>query len=85
MTNDRSTILTAEERQGQDPQLIGALGLTPRECEVLAWVAEGKTNQEIGAIIRCAEKTVEKHLEHIYDKLEVPNRAAAVAVALTRR
>lgn len=60
------------------------LGLTPREREVLGWVALGKTNEDIGAILHCAEKTVEKHLEHIYDKLDVPNRAAAVAVALTR-
>lgn len=59
------------------------LPLTPRESEVLAWVSEGKTNEDIARILHCAPKTVEKHLEHIYEKLAVPNRAAAVAAALS--
>lgn len=51
---------------------------------MIRWVAQGKTDREIAAILACAPKTVEKHLEHIFDKLEVPNRAAAaVAVAVT--
>lgn len=74
-------VLIVEERRRRDPQLLGSLGLTRRECEVLTWVAEGKTNGDIAAILGCAEKTVEKHLEHVYRKLDVPNRAAAVAAA----
>jgi DNA-binding CsgD family transcriptional regulator len=55
--------------------------LTRRENEVLYWVAMGKTNEEIGAIIGARPLTVKKHLEHVYEKLEVPNRTAA-AVAM---
>ncbi len=63
------------------PERLGPLGLTTRECEVLTWVTAGKSNREIGVILQCAAKTVEKHLEHIYEKLDVPNRAAAAATA----
>jgi DNA-binding CsgD family transcriptional regulator len=56
--------------------------LTKRESEVLYWVSMGKTNGEVGEIIGARPLTVKKHLEHIYDKLGVPNRtAAARAVA----
>lgn len=51
--------------------------LTPREREVLAWVAAGKTNRDIGAILGASPRTVEKHLERIYEKLGVETRTAA--------
>ena len=51
--------------------------LTPRESEVLYWVSMGKTNEEVSLIIGAKAPTVKKHLEHIYDKLGVPNRTAA--------
>ncbi len=57
-------------------EVIG-LPLTSRESEVLYWVAMGKTNDEVGEIIGARPMTVKKHLEHIYDKLGVPNRTAA--------
>jgi DNA-binding CsgD family transcriptional regulator len=53
--------------------------LTPREQQVLAWLAEGKTNAEIAQILVAAPATVRKHLEHIYAKLGVHTRTAAVA------
>ena len=53
--------------------------LTPRERTVLARAAVGETNAEIAQALYIGESTVRKHLEHIYDKLEVRNRAAAVA------
>jgi DNA-binding CsgD family transcriptional regulator len=53
-----------------------------REAQVLAWVARGKTSAEIGMIFDVTARTVEKHLEGIYRKLGVHNRAAAVAHAL---
>ena len=56
-----------------------ALQLTQRESEVLFWVAMGKTNSEVGTIVGAKPLTVKKHLEHIYDKLGVPNRTAAAA------
>lgn len=45
--------------------------------QVLYWVSMGKTNSEVGTIIGAKPLTVKKHLEHIYDKLGVPNRMAA--------
>lgn len=58
--------------------------LTPRESDVLAWVAKGKTNRDIGDILGMSPRTVNKHLEHIYVKLGVETRSAAAAMALSR-
>lgn len=52
--------------------------LTPREREVLDWVAAGKTNRDIAAILGASPRTVEKHLERVYEKLGVETRTAAV-------
>ena len=57
-------------------------GLTRREYEVLCRIAEGKSNAEIGEAIGAATRTVDKHVEHIFDKLAVKTRTAAVARAL---
>lgn len=57
-------------------------GLTPREAEVLLWVAQGKTNAEIGLILGMAEKTVKVHLGHVFEKLGSDNRNAAGVQAL---
>lgn len=61
-------------------QLI-SLGLSKRESEVLAWVGQGKTNKEIGHLLGCSHRTVQKHLERIYIKLGVENRTAAAILA----
>ena len=58
-------------------------GLTPREAEVLGWVARGKTNVEIGAALFISPQTVRKHLENIFEKLGVRTRTAAAAFART--
>lgn len=55
--------------------------LTARETEVLYWLALGKTNRDIGAILQMSPRTVNKHLEHIYEKLGVETRVAAAAKA----
>jgi DNA-binding CsgD family transcriptional regulator len=55
--------------------------LTPREQQVLVWLANGKTNAEIARILVTAPGTVRKHLEHIYGKLGVHTRTAAAAYA----
>ncbi len=60
------------------------LGLTRRETDVLQWVAEGKTNAEIGIILGMSPRTVQKHLEHIFEKLGVATRTAAATWALVR-
>lgn len=60
-------------------------GLTRRESEVLAWVARGKTNQEIAAHLVLSPNTVRKHLENTFEKLGVHTRAEAVAQVFTPR
>jgi DNA-binding CsgD family transcriptional regulator len=68
-------------------RLVGAntaantASLTPREREVLEWVAAGKTNRDIAAILGARPRTIEKHLERIYEKLGVETRTAAAARA----
>jgi len=59
------------------PDAAGAL--TSREREILSWVARGASNREIATILWLSPGTVRKHLEHVYAKLDVPNRTAAVA------
>jgi DNA-binding NarL/FixJ family response regulator len=59
-----------------------ALGLTNREAEVLLWIAQGKSNGDIGGILGASEPRVKKHVSHIFEKLGVENRNAAAVVAL---
>jgi DNA-binding NarL/FixJ family response regulator len=59
-----------------------ALGLTPRVAEALLWLAQGKTNSEIAAILGNSESTVKKHVLEIFDKLGVETRSAATLRAL---
>lgn len=58
--------------------------LTPRELEILELVAQGTTNREIARELFISEATVKTHLLHIYEKLEAPDRAAAVSEAYKR-
>jgi len=53
--------------------------LSERERQIMAWVAQGKTNPEIGCILCISEFTVKNHLKSIFSKLDVTNRAQAVA------
>jgi DNA-binding CsgD family transcriptional regulator len=69
--------IEASEAEGST---VSGLPLTSRESEVLYWVSMGKTNGEVGDILGARPMTVKKHLEHIYDKLGVPNRTAAARV-----
>ncbi len=57
------------------------LNLTPREAEVLFWISRGKTNRDVSEILNISARTVNKHLEQIFVKLGVENRAAAAAIA----
>lgn len=56
---------------------LQSLGLTPKEAEVLYWMAKGKTSPEIATILDSALNTVKKHAQRIYQKLGVENRTAA--------
>jgi DNA-binding NarL/FixJ family response regulator len=60
---------------------LASLGLTARETEVLTWIAQGKTNYEIGVILSACTGTICKHVERILCKLRVKNRTSAAAIA----
>jgi DNA-binding NarL/FixJ family response regulator len=58
------------------------LGLTPRAAEALLWLAQGKTNSDIAAILGVTESTVKKHVQEMFEKLGVETRGAATVRAL---
>ena len=58
------------------------VGHSERELEVLALLAEGLTNREIGSRLGISEKTVTDHLTNVFTKANLENRAAAVAFAV---
>jgi DNA-binding CsgD family transcriptional regulator len=72
-------LILEEEKTAVDYARLQGLGLTRREAEVLHWVSEGKTNVEIGGILHSSPRTVGKHLERIFEKLDVDTRTAAAA------
>jgi|ERR1043166_2692188 DNA-binding NarL/FixJ family response regulator len=61
---------------------LESLGLTPREAEVLLWIAQGKSNGDIATILGCAENTVKVHTARIFEKLGIENRNAASMKAI---
>jgi len=77
-------LLRVAEENAEPPEQILKirLSLTAREAEVLTWVARGKSNRDIGEILGLSPRTVDKHLEQIYAKIGVENRAAATALAI---
>lgn len=79
--NEHLFRLTAENRRSDDAVLRQHFALTPREAEVLLWIAKGKANRDIGEILGLSSRTVTKHLEQIYVKLGVENRASAAVKA----
>jgi DNA-binding NarL/FixJ family response regulator len=66
---------------GTEPGGPATLGLTRREAQVLALVAAGHTNRQIGRALYMSEKTAEVHVSHILSKLGVATRGEAGAVA----
>lgn len=63
-------------------KLEAALDVTKREAEVLLWVAQGKSNKQIADILHLSPRTVNKHLEQLFPKIDVDNRAGATSVAI---
>ena len=68
-------------RRGAGAKPAAVHGLTPRELEVLRHVAAGKTNKAIAAELFVSDKTVDRHLSNIFNKLDVSSRTAAAAYA----
>lgn len=76
-------VVLREENDGAAVEtLIAAFRLTQREAEVLYWVVQGKTSKDIGDILGSSPRTVNKHLEHVFEKLGVETRTAAANLAL---
>ncbi|PTW59068.1 LuxR family two component transcriptional regulator [Breoghania corrubedonensis] len=73
--------LTTADHPNQAGTLREHFSLTGREAEVLLWIAKGKSNRDIGEILGLSPRTVNKHLEQIYAKLGVENRASAAVRA----
>ncbi|TMV46799.1 helix-turn-helix transcriptional regulator, partial [Thioclava sp. BHET1] len=67
---------------GREAILREAFALTMREAEVLLWLAAGKANRDISEILDISPRTVKKHLEQVFVKLGVENRATAAALAV---
>ena len=81
-SGDRRILWLEEQRTGQWMECLQRqLRLTPREAEVLFWVAQGKMNAGIAILLGLRTATVEKHLEHILAKLKVETRTAAACCA----
>ncbi|HEV7913717.1 MAG TPA: response regulator transcription factor [Albitalea sp.] len=75
-------LLSLERADAPSAARLSSTGaLTPRETEVLSWLAKGKTNRDIADILGMSPRTVNKHLEHIFEKLGVETRSAAAAIA----
>jgi DNA-binding CsgD family transcriptional regulator len=79
-----AALLRARRRQQAGHVLTGTIGsghadLTERETQILRLVAEGRTNASIARSLEVSPRTIAKHLEHIYRKLGVSSRAAAVS------
>jgi len=85
--HDRGEFLIFLQNQPGDwdlESLKGSLGLTFKEAEVLMWISRGKTNREIGLILGNSPRTVNKHMEHIFEKLGVATRSAAIALVVEK-
>ncbi|WP_018605836.1 response regulator transcription factor [Uliginosibacterium gangwonense] len=77
-------VLREENDASSVEALIAAFRLTQREAEVLYWVTMGKTSKDIGDILGSSPRTVNKHLEHVFEKLGVETRTAAANLAMSK-
>jgi DNA-binding CsgD family transcriptional regulator len=79
-------LLTLEEQAPLDLPftLLQELGLSQRESEILHWIFRDKSNQQISEILNLSHRTVQKHCEHIYDRLGINSRAAAITQVLEK-
>ena len=68
-------------RASNEERLATAFGLTGRESEVLFWLSLGKTNRDIADILKLSARTVNKHLEQVFQKMGVDNRTSAAVRA----
>ncbi|QXX76592.1 response regulator transcription factor [Methylovirgula sp. HY1] len=74
--------LTEATAISDEDLLRQTLSITAREAEVLLWIARGKSNRNVAEILNISARTVDKHLEQIYTKLGIENRASATALVV---
>lgn len=80
---DEILLRLSDVNPGNDQEILHKqLSLTLREAEVLVWIARGKSNKDIAEILALSPRTVNKHLEQIFNKLGVENRTSAAALAV---
>lgn len=77
---DHNILLFEEHKTVPSATHLRSKGLTPREIDVLTWVAQGKSNADIAKILTLSARTVQKHIERIFQKLGVETRTAAAAL-----
>ena len=81
-TGEEHFFRLSEPVEGREQEILrDALGVTVREADVLLWISRGKSNRDISEILNISARTVNKHLEQVFTKLGVENRAAAAAIA----
>ncbi len=79
---DRALLVVEEKSPPPNPERLQVLGLTPREAEILFWIAQGKTSPEIAIILATAPATVQRHVANFLPKLGVETRLAAALKAM---
>ncbi len=79
----KEVLVKVVKRSGasNEETLQNAFGLTLREAEVLYWLTLGKTNRDISTILDLSARTVNKHLEQVFQKMGVDNRTSAAVLA----
>ena len=80
--DERHYRITETLEGAEEKMLAQRHGLTEREAEVLLWISRGKANREISEILGISPRTVNKHLEQIFEKMGIENRASAAAAAV---
>jgi DNA-binding CsgD family transcriptional regulator len=75
----RLLVLTRKKVPTQIPSSVTGFGLSERQLAVARWISEGKTNKEIAAVLGISPRTVQKHIEHIFEKMGVQNRVAVAS------
>lgn len=73
--------LVEQEGSRKEQRLQTAFNLTAREAEVLYWLTLGKTNRDVSTILALSSRTVNKHLEQVFQKMGVDNRTSAAVLA----
>jgi DNA-binding NarL/FixJ family response regulator len=79
--DDTLLLVLEEEHAPPGPSALLVLGITPRQAEVVYWVAQGKSNAEIATILDTSPRTIDKHMERIFERLGLENRASLIITA----